>query len=202
MYIIREITRAIRITIVLWLMTAIIYPLFILGVGQTPFLRERANGSIVQNIQGEAIGSTLIGQQFRSDRYFRSRPSTVRYSQGKLARPTGISGASNLAPSNPELVTRIVEQVNQLQDEDIQQPTADLVYTSGSGLDPHISVRSAQEQLDKVARARGISREEILPLIRKYTDGRFLGIFGEPGVNVFRLNYALDLQEVNRRQNQ
>ena len=200
MFIIREITRAIRITILLWLLTAIIYPVTVLGVGQT-FFKEKADGSIMQNIQGEPIGSALIGQQFRSERYFQGRPSAVRYSQGKLGRPTGISGGSNLVPSNRDLLNRVVEKSSELSDESIQ-PFADIIYTSGSGLDPHISVRTAQEQLEKVARARNITREEIVPFIKQYTEGRFLGIFGEPGVNILKLNYALDLQEINRRQNQ
>jgi len=201
MSIVREAIRAIRITLVLWLLTAIIYPLFILLIAQVPLLQEKANGSIVYNFKDQPIGSALIGQQFRNDRYFHGRPSTVRYSQGKQAKPTGISGASNLAPSNPELLKRIVERANQLKDENIQ-PVADLIYTSGSGLDPHISIEAAREQLERVASARGVRKEEIRPLLDKYTDKRFLGIFGEPGVNLLRLNYALDLQELNRRQNQ
>ena len=201
MSIVREAIRSIRITLVLWLLTAIIYPLFILLIAQIPFFQEKANGSIIYNFKDEPIGSALIGQQFRNERYFHGRPSTVRYSQGKQAKPTGISGASNLAPSNPELLKRIVEQANQLKDENIQ-PLPDLIYTSGSGLDPHISIKAAREQLDRVARARGVRDAEIRPLLDKYTDQRFLGIFGDPGVNVLRLNYALDLQELNRRQNQ
>lgn len=201
MSIVREAIRAIRITLVLWLLTAIIYPLFILLIAQVTFLQEKANGSIIYNFKDEPIGSALIGQQFRDERYFHGRPSTVRYSQGKQAKPTGISGASNLAPSNPELLKRIVERANQLKDENIQ-PLPDLIYTSGSGLDPHISLKAAREQLDRVARARGVREDEIRFLLDKYTDRRFLGIFGEPGVNVLRLNYALDLQELNPRQNQ
>jgi K+-transporting ATPase ATPase C chain len=201
MSIVREAIRAIRITLVLWLLTAIIYPLFILLIAQVPFLQEKANGSIIYNFKDEPIGSALIGQQFRDERYFHGRPSTVRFSQGKQAKPTGISGASNLAPSNPELLKRIVERANQLKDENIK-PFADLIYTSGSGLDPHISIEAAWEQLDRVARARSVGKDEIRPLLDKYIDKRFLGIFGEPGVNVLRLNYALDLQELNRRQNQ
>jgi potassium-transporting ATPase KdpC subunit len=201
MSIVREAIKAIRITLVLWLLTAIIYPSFILLIAQLPLLQEKANGSIVYNFKDQPIGSALIGQQFRNERYFHGRPSTVRYSQGKQAKPTGISGASNLAPSNPELLKRIVERANQLKDDNIQ-PLADLIYTSGSGLDPHISIKAAGEQLDRVAKARGVREDEIRPLLDKYTDQRFLGIFGEPGVNVLRLNYALDLQEINRRQNQ
>jgi potassium-transporting ATPase KdpC subunit len=199
MSIIREIIRAIRITVVLWLVTAIIYPLVVLVVGQV-FLPAQANGSVMVNINNEPIGSALIGQIFTSDEYFHGRPSTVRYSQGRRGRPTGISGASNLAPSNPELLNRIVEQANQFSDDNVQ-PTPDLIYTSGSGLDPHISLRTARQQLERVARARNVKEEEILPLINKYTDERFLWIFGEPAVNVLRLNYALDLQEINRQQN-
>ncbi|OUL25285.1 potassium-transporting ATPase subunit C [Nostoc sp. T09] len=200
MSIIREIIRSIRLTFILWLLTAIIYPLAILLVGQVVFPLQ-ANGSIILNIDDKPIGSALIGQVFTSEKYFHGRPSTVRYSQGKKAKPTGISGASNLAPSNPELLNRIVEQANQFRDENIQ-PTADLIYTSGSGLDPHISLKAAKQQLERVARARNIKEDEILPLINKYTDERILWIFGEPGVNVLRLNYALDLQEINSQQNQ
>jgi K+-transporting ATPase ATPase C chain len=195
-----ETLRAIRITLVLWLLTAMIYPLLILFVGQV-FFPFQANGSIMPNLKNEPIGSALIGQVFTSDRYFHGRPSTIKYSQGKKAKPTGISGASNLAPSNPELTTRIVEQANQFPDENLQ-PQADLIYTSGSGLDPHISWKTARQQVERVARSRGIREDEILPLMNRYTDGRFLWVFGEPGVNVLRLNYALDLQDLNRKQNQ
>ncbi|MBW4614212.1 MAG: K(+)-transporting ATPase subunit C [Desmonostoc vinosum HA7617-LM4] len=197
---IRETIRAVFVILVLWLLTAIIYPLIILVVGQV-FFPYQANGSIMLNLKNESIGSALIGQVFTSERYFHGRPSTVRYSQGKKAKPTGISGASNLAASNPELLNRIVEQANKLREENIQ-PIADLIYTSGSGLDPHISVKATLQQLERVARARGVREQEIFPLINKYTDGRFLWIFGEPGVNVLRLNYALDLQDLNRQQNQ
>jgi potassium-transporting ATPase KdpC subunit len=200
MSIIREIIRAIRVTLVLWLLTAIIYPLFILVIGQGLF-SSQANGSVMVNIENKPIGSALIGQVFTSEKYFHGRPSTVRYSQGRKAKPTGISGASNLAPSNPVLLDRIVEQANKFQEDNIQ-PTADLIYTSGSGLDPHISLKTAKQQLERVARARNIKEDEILPLINKYTDERFLWIFGEPGVNILRLNYALDLQEINSQQNQ
>jgi potassium-transporting ATPase KdpC subunit len=195
MSIFRDAARAIRMTLVLWIITAIIYPLTILGVGQV-FFPEKANGSLVRNLQGESIGSALIGQRFTSDQYFHPRPSTVRYSQGKNAKPTGISGASNLAPSNPDLLNRIVEEANRLKEDNIQ-PLADLIYTSGSGLDPHITVTAAREQLERVARARNLRPDEVRPLIDKYTDGRFIGIFGEPGVNVLKLNYALDIKQYN-----
>ncbi|GAX34192.1 K(+)-transporting ATPase subunit C [Nodularia sp. NIES-3585] len=194
---IREIIKAIRVTLLLWLLTAIIYPLAILIMGQVLFPFQ-ANGSMMADVEAQVIGSALIGQTFTSDAYFHSRPSSVRYSQGEQASPTGISGASNLAPSNPALLERIVEQANQFRDDNIQ-PLGELIYTSGSGLDPHISFRAAREQLRRVARARAIGEDEILPLIDRYIDGRFLWIFGEPGVNVLRLNYALDLQDINRQ---
>lgn len=199
MSVLREVIRAIRLTLVLWVLTAVIYPFLIILVGQLPFLQEQANGSLVVNLEGQTVGSALIGQAFSSDRYFISRPSTVEYSIGKDAAPTGVSGASNLAPSNPQLLERIEVQVAQLQDEDTQ-PTGDLVYASGSGLDPHITIEAAQAQIERVAQARDLSTDEIVPLINRYTEGRFLGIFGEPGVNVLKLNYALDVLQTAKQQ--
>ncbi|MEC4818600.1 MAG: K(+)-transporting ATPase subunit C [Scytonema sp. PMC 1069.18] len=199
MFFIKETFKALRITLALWLLTAIIYPVVILAVGQFVFPYQ-ANGSIVQNIRAEQIGSSLIGQQFTAEKYFYPRPSAVEYSEGEKAKPTGISGASNLAPGSAELLKRIQETATELNDESVQ-PTADLIYTSASGLDPLISIRAAREQLDRVARARGLRPDEILPFINRFTEGRFLGIFGEPGVNVLRLNYALDLDEFNRQLN-
>lgn len=193
MSIVRETTRAIRLTLALWLLTAIIYPLVITLIGGV-FFPFQANGSIVENLQGQAIGSALIGQSFASEQYFQSRPSTVEYSQNPDVKATGVSGASNLAPSNPDLLKRIAEQVTQLQENSIQ-PTADLVYTSGSGLDPHITVESAYAQIKRVADARSVSEDEIAAAIDKHTQSRFLGIFGEPAVNVLKLNYELDVQQ-------
>ncbi len=200
MSIIIETIKAIRITLIIWLLTAIIYPGFVLLVGQYLFPFS-ANGSIMLNINAQPIGSTLIGQGFISDRYFHSRPSAVRYSQGRKAQPTGISGSSNLAPSNPALKEMILKEAEKFQNEN-KKPIADLIYTSGSGLDPHISLKAARQQIERVAQARGIKENDIIPLVNKYIDGRFLGVFGEPGVNILRLNYALDLQEINRQQNQ
>jgi len=185
----RETTRAVRMTLVLWVLTAVLYPLLILAIGQVAF-PVQANGSLIQN--GETIvGSALIGQEFLSDEYFWSRPSTINYSQGEDAAPTGLSGASNLAPGNSDLLERIEQSVDQLATANIQ-PTADLVYASGSGLDPHVAIATAQAQIERVAQARGLSPDQIQPLIEQNTDRRFLGIFGEPGVNVLKLNLALD----------
>jgi len=198
MFKLRAIARAIRVSLILWLLTAIIYPLFILLIAQIPLFQYEAKGSIILDLNSEPIGSALIGQIFTSEEYFHSRPSSVLYSQGKKAQPTGISGSSNFAPSNPKLLSRISETVNELQEESID-PRADLIYTSGSGLDPHISLKSAIKQSERVASARELRRDQIDPFILKYTENRFLNIFGERGVNVLRLNYALDLQEINRR---
>jgi len=203
MSIVREIIRAIRMTLVLWVLTAIIYPAVILLVGQT-FFPYQANGSLVQNLQGKVVGSALIGQPFTSERYFWSRPSTIDYSTAAPKHDlnnvlkTGVSGASNLAPSNPDLLKQVNERVDKLQQAGID-PTADLVYTSGSGLDPHITEEAALAQLNRVARVRGLSTDQINALIAKHTDGRFLGIFGEPGVNVLKLNYDLDVFQAPRQ---
>jgi potassium-transporting ATPase KdpC subunit len=204
----REASRAVRSTLVLWVLTAIIYPFAMIAIGQVIFPFQ-ANGSIITNAQGQPVGSALIGQPFTSDRYFNSRPSTTSYStadptadEGKVLQ-TGVSGASNLAPSNPALIDRIkgkpdpdpevaIEgEIPRLQAAGIQ-PTADLVYTSGSSLDPHITPEGARAQIDRVAAARGLQPNQLEDLINQNTDGRSLGIFGEPGVNVLKLNLALD----------
>lgn len=195
---VRDISRAIRFTLILWVLTAIIYPAIVLGVGQVA-LSTQANGSLITNEQGGIIGSALIGQPFSSDcaprtlceRYFWSRPSEIDYSTKKENLATGVSGASNLAPSNPDLLKRVKAQIGSLKQAEIQ-PTADLVYTSGSGLDPHISVDAARNQITRVAKARDLRTNQVELLITRFTEGRFLGIFGEPGVNVLKLNLELD----------
>ncbi|MBD2625596.1 K(+)-transporting ATPase subunit C [Trichormus variabilis] len=194
-----QVSKAIRSTLVLWVLTAFIYPLFMLISGQVVFSYQ-ANGSLITNSQGVIIGSTLIGQPFASDKYFWSRPSTTNYSTADAKNDeagilkTGVSGASNLAPSNPALLERIngnEGEINKLKKAGIQ-PTADLVYTSGSSLDPHITPEGAKVQIARIAKARGVEPKQLETLISQNTDGRFLGIFGEPGVNVFKLNLALD----------
>lgn len=196
MSLMRETGRAIRVTLVLWLITGLIYPLLMVLVGQVIFPAQ-ANGSLVRNPQGQVVGSALIGQPFTSAQYFNSRPSTSDYStadpnndQDGILK-TGVSGASNLAPGNPDLLERVQEDVGKLKQAGVQ-PTADLVYTSGSSLDPHITPGAANAQLERVAQARSLSADQIQPLIDENTDGRFLGIFGEPGVNLLKLNLALD----------
>ncbi|NJL90794.1 MAG: K(+)-transporting ATPase subunit C [Coleofasciculaceae cyanobacterium SM2_1_6] len=195
MSILRETTTAIKVTIGLWVITAVIYPLLILGIGQ--LFPYQANGSLLRNAQGQVVGSALIGQPFASDRYFWSRPSTTSYSTADPATDeagilkTGVSGASNFAPSNPDLLERVQETIVTLKQAGIE-PTADLVYTSGSSLDPHITPEAARSQIPRITTARSLDPNQVEILITQNTDGRFLGIFGEPGVNVLRLNLALD----------
>ncbi len=204
-----EIIKSIRITIILWILVAIIYPLGILTIAQLPFFSYQANGSMIRNAQGQIVGSALIGQPFTGDRYFNSRPSTTNYSTADPKQDrsgilkTGVSGASNLAPSNPDLLSRIKGKSNpdpsqaiagdipRLQSAGIQ-PTADLIYTSGSSLDPHITPAAAQAQIQKIALTRKVEPSKLETLIQQNTDRRFLGIFGEDGVNVLKLNLALD----------
>ncbi|MEO6863522.1 MAG: K(+)-transporting ATPase subunit C [Microcoleus sp.] len=205
----RELIRAIRVTLVLWGITAVIYPLILLVIGQIAF-PSQANGSLIRK-QGVVVGSSLIGQPFTSEKYFWSRPSATNYSSFEskdydptkaenTSQKTGTSGATNLAPSNSDLLKRgnekdgfqgVQVELDRLKKAGIT-PTADLVYTSGSGLDPHISVEAAKAQIQRIATVRAIDLNQVEMLVAKNTDGRFLGIFGEPGVNVLQLNLALD----------
>ena len=211
----REAGRAVRSTLVLWVITAIAYPLIMIAFGQIVFPFQ-ANGSLLKNAKGDVVGSALIGQPFTSDKYFNSRPSTTSYStadpgKDKDGKPldtagvlsTGVSGASNLAPSNPALLDRIKGKSDPDPKKAIEgdlprlqkagvKPTADLIYTSGSSLDPHITPDGAAAQIARVAKTRGLQPNQLEDLIKQNTDGRFLGIFGEPGVNVLKLNLALD----------
>ena len=204
----REIGRAIRTTLVLWVLVAVIYPFAMLAISQLAFPYQ-ANGSLLKNAQGQVVGSALIGQPFTSDRYFNSRPSSTSYStadpnQDKAGvLKTGVSGASNLAPSNPALLDRIkgksdpdptkaiAGDLPRLQQAGIK-PTADLIYTSGSSLDPHITLEAARAQILRVAGVRKLQPNRLEILISQNTDDRSFGIFGEPGVNVLKLNLALD----------
>lgn len=205
---IREITKAIRATLTLWLLVAIIYPFTMLAISQVAFPYQ-ANGSPLKNTQGQIVGSALIGQPFTSDRYFNSRPSSTSYSTANPKQDTagilktGVSGATNIAPSNPALLDRINGKTDpdpkkaiagdrpRLQQAGIK-PTADLLYTSGSSLDPHITPEAARAQIQRVATARKLQPNRIELLVVQNTDDRFVGIFGEPGVNVLQLNIALD----------
>lgn len=208
MSLVQETITGVRATLIFWVLTALLYPFLMLLIGQ--IFPYQANGSIIINAQGQAIGSALIGQPFTSDRYFNSRPSTSSYSTVDPQKDeagilkTGVSGASNLAPSNtakllkdnraadaPDLLARIMTDADKFKQAGIT-PTADLLYTSGSSLDPHITVDGAKVQVARIAQTRNLQPNQVEALISQNTDGRFLGIFGEPGVNVLKLNLTLD----------
>jgi potassium-transporting ATPase KdpC subunit len=196
MNLIGEILKALRVSFFLWILVAVIYPLGVLAMGQGIFPYQ-AQGSLLKNAQGDVVGSALIGQPFESDRYFWGRPSAIRYSTARSDQDpagilkTGISGGSNLAPTNPILMDRITQALDRLELAG-DEPTIDLLYASGSGLDPHITPAAALGQINRIAQARNLNPNQLEILIQTHTEGRFLGIFGEPGVNVLRLNLALD----------
>jgi K+-transporting ATPase ATPase C chain len=187
MSLIRDAIRALKLTVVLWLITVVVYTFPLLAIGNL-LLPFQANGSLLK-VDGEVVGSALIGQPFASDRYFRSRPSAVDYSTGKTA-PT--SAPSNLGPTNPDLVKRISMDAKALAQAGLNQPAPDLLYSSGSGLDPHISPQAAEQQIALVALARQLPSERIRQLVKQSTEGRDLGVFSEARVNVLKLNLALD----------
>jgi len=177
---------AIRFTVVTTIVFGLGYPLLVTGLSQWLFPKQ-ANGSLIVK-DGQVIGSRLIAQGFSSDKYFHPRPSAA----GNGYDPTA-SGGSNLGPTNQTLVTRVQQDVAKWQRENPGMPIpADLVTTSGSGLDPDISPASAEFQVTRVAKARGISAEELRRIVAKHTQPRQYGIFGEPRVNVLELNLDLD----------
>jgi len=182
--------RIAAISILLFtVLTGLVYPLVITGISQVIF-PSQANGSLITK-DGKVVGSTLIGQPFSDPKYFWSRPSPTSPYQYNAAASTG----SNYGPLNPALTAEVNQRISDLKKVDslnTQTIPVDLVTSSGSGLDPHISIAAALYQLQRVARVRGLSTDQVRSLIDKYTEGRFLGILGEPGVNVLKLNLALD----------
>jgi len=182
----KQITTAIVYTLATTVIFGIIYPLVVTGLSQLLFPAQ-ANGSLIVR-NGQVVGSHLLGQTFTSDKYFHSRPSNAGNGYDPLA-----SGGSNLGPTNQALVSRVAQDVAKYQQENPGAPVpADLVTSSGSGLDPHISPASAEFQVARVATARGTSPDQIRKLIAKHTQGRQWGIFGEARVNVLELNLDLD----------
>jgi K+-transporting ATPase ATPase C chain len=169
---------SIRITIALLVITCGIYPAVVWGIGQVAF-RHQANGSLITR-NGHVIGSELIGQNFTSDRYFHPRPSAANYD-------ATASGGSNLGPTSRKLAERIAASTH--GDRNIP---ADAVTTSASGLDPHISPANALMQVHRVANARGMDENHLRAIVEQHVEGRFIGVFGEPRVNVLLLNLALD----------
>ena len=182
----KNVLIAIRFTLVTTAVFGLGYPLLVTGISQALFPKQ-ANGSLIEK-NGQIVGSRLIGQGFSGDKYFHPRPSYA----GNGYDPTA-SGGSNLGPTNQALVTRVQQDVAKWQQENPGVPIpADLVTASGSGLDPDISPASAEFQVSRVAKARGISAEELRRIVAKHTQPRQYGIFGESRVNVLELNLDLD----------
>ena len=184
----RNLITAVLMTIVTTILLGLIYPLVVTGLAQVIF-PEQANGSLIKRADGTVIGSRLIGQPFSSPGYFRPRPSAA----GVNGYDAGASSGSNLGPTNQKLVARVKGDVAKFQLENPgKQVPIDLVTTSGSGLDPHISPAGAEFQVPRVARERGISEEEVRSIIAAHTEGRQFGFLGEARVNVLELNLDLD----------
>jgi potassium-transporting ATPase KdpC subunit len=181
---------AIRMTIVLTLITGIIYPIVMVGLAHLMFPRG-ANGSLIMR-DGQVVGSELIGQNFSSPGYFQPRPSAA----GDTGYDASNSSGSNLGPTNKALIDAAKQRLKDIVEKNpgirADQIPIDMVTASGSGLDPEISVAAAQMQAPRVAKARGLRAEAVEHLIEEHTRHRWAGILGEPGVNVLEVNLALD----------
>lgn len=193
---------------ILTLITGVVYPLAITGIAQAAFA-EKANGSIITGNEGKPIGSSLIGQDFSagdakdSAKWFWGRPSAtnpVPYTAFNLDKGTGSSG-SNLAPTNSALIDNLKARIEALAAADaavgyvrpaLQRIPVDLVTSSASGLDPHLSPAAAEYQVPRIAKARGMSEEAVRALVSKHTIGRTFGLLGEPVVDVLKLNQSLN----------
>jgi len=184
----KQLMIAIKATILLTVLTGLLYPLAVTGLAQVLFPHQ-ANGSL-KVVNGKTVGSELIGQSFTKPEYFHGRPSAAGNGYDGLS-----SGGSNYGPTNQKLSDRVSDDVKKFRAEN---PTytgpvpADLLTASGSGLDPHISPASADVQIARVAVARGMAAETLRQLVLAHTEGRQYGLFGEPRVNVLELNLALD----------
>ena len=185
-----EIRSAVLATLALAVICCGLYPLVVFGISQTLF-RDKANGSLIVDPNGTVRGSKLLGQSFTADKYFHPRPSAA--GNGYDAAN---SGGSNLGPTSQKLNDAMKEHITAYRKEnglsDTDPVPADAVTASGSGLDPHISLRNAELQTPRVAKASGLTEERVRELIRQNTEGPDLGFLGEPGVNVLLLNLALD----------
>ena len=183
----KNLLTAILMTIVTTVLFGLIYPLAVTGIAQLVFT-DKANGQLIKRADGTIIGSKIIGQPFSGPGYFHPRPSAAG-----TGYDAGASSGSNLGPTNQKLIDRVKADVATLQAENPGKPVPiDLVTTSASGLDPHISPAGADFQIPRVARERGMSESEVTLLVAKHTEGRTLGILGEPSVNVLLLNLELD----------
>jgi K+-transporting ATPase ATPase C chain len=182
----KNLLTAIWFTLVTTVLFGVIYPLAVTGISQLLF-RDRANGQLLES-NGKIIGSRIIGQAFTGPQYFHSRPSAA----GTGYDPTA-SGGSYLGPTNKTLVDRVSSDVQRLHSENPSMPVpVDLVTTSASGLDPHISPAAAEFQIPRVARERHVSETELRAMVARHTEGRQFGFLGEARVNVLELNLELD----------
>ena len=182
----KHFVTSILMTVVTTILLGFVYPFLVTGLAQLLFPRQ-ANGSLI-TANGKLVGSSLIGQPFSSPGYFRSRPSAAG-----TGYDAGNSGGSNLGPTNKMLIDRMSGDIQKAQAENPgAEVPMDLVTTSGSGLDPHISPEAAAFQVPRIAHERNMSEADITALIAKHTEGRQLGFLGEPHVNVLELNLDLD----------
>ena len=183
----KNLFTAILMTLVTTTLFGLIYPLAVTGIAQLLFT-DRANGQLIKRTDGTIIGSRIIGQPFSGPGYFHPRPSAAG-----TGYDAGASSGSNLGPTSQKLIDRVKVDVATLQAENPGKPVPiDLVTTSASGLDPHISPAAAEFQVPRVARERGLSENEVNALVAKHTEGRTFWILGEPRVNVLLLNLELD----------
>jgi K+-transporting ATPase ATPase C chain len=186
MNILKQIYPAFAITVVLTVLLGIIYPLAVTGLAQLIFPRQAA-GSLIQ-MDGKVIGSSLIGQPFSGPSYFHSRPSAAGSGYDGTA-----SGGTNLGPTSQKLMDNVKTAAESLREENPGSPVPiDMVTTSASGLDPHITPAAAEFQVPRIAKERGMNAEEVRRVVREHTEGRQFGVLGEPRVNVLDLNLALD----------
>jgi len=194
----REIRPAIVVLVLLTAITGLAYPLAMTGIAQAIFPYQ-SQGSLIEK-DGKVVGSALIGQVFADDKYFHGRPSATNTPDPKDATKTidapynaANSGGSNLGPTSKTLIERVKSDVDKLKAENPSaQVPIDLVTTSGSGLDPDISPEAAMFQVPRVAKARNMPEDRVRQLVREQTQSRWLGLLGEPRVNVLALNLALD----------
>jgi len=184
----RNLIAAVLMTVVTTVLLGLVYPLVVTGLAQVMF-PAKANGQLIER-NGAVVGSRIIGQAFSSPGYFRSRPSAAGTGYDATS-----SGGTNLGPTNKKLVDAVKAAVEDAKKENPEMPVPiDLVTSSASGLDPHISPAAALFQVPRVALERGVQESDVRRLVDTYTYGRQLGFFGEPGVNVLELNLALDGQ--------
>ena len=189
----KSILPAIMMTLLLTIITGLIYPGVVTVLAQAVFYSQ-ANGSL-RYVNGKLVGSDLIGQEWTLPRYFHGRPSATLSDDGNKSQPYNAenSGASNLGPTNATLIKTVQQRVKELQKENPGVPVpVDLVTSSGSGLDPDISPAGALFQMPRIARARHLSQETVRRLVMDHIQGRWLEVFGEPYVNVLDINLALD----------